>query len=848
MADNVERIYTETPLIDEIVYQVKGMIMEGIVLKDIEEANNNETLNSIRQSDKYADIIEGKDRFELWEYDYNTIIKLPSITKEMAVMYAMNNALIDEKSKPLLLKIKQEEFLDRYEEQNNYYRMLNGLPDLGDRGILLTDDQVSRLNVKYFDVGKRVHEMSNNEINLLDNFGILDEIKETHPEKRYLWHLGEKKIDPYIARKTLPFGVLYLPVCESSEVYNKFKDRLEINRVFFLQTMYSQAYKFQSDYYNKFVMCMIIIHSFVDMIDLSPEYIIQRELFDMRTIQYVFESQGVEFFPDIPLKYQKRLIKNLNRLIKYKSCDKNLIDIVSLFGFDNVDLFKYYILKDPIMLEDGSYKHDTYEDPKTGEDVEDLDANYELKFLKVKLDGGIAEEAIRDPFNLYDYDELVSEDVYWNGPYTKEYVKQEILKHEFNMVMSKYIGMEVTYSLTELALELSYFINMILYTNIDMSELQIEVPELNSNDKFPLFDLLIGLYSLMYTYLGIKDTIIYNPVQALDVCGFNFETDMEKLQEYVAEKGYTLEELGVDGWMNPSNTGVYTFNQLIEIYTNNINIYDHLVYEMYHANDKDIYDIYRHLFQSLMICKLNFEYFRSYGVEPQTYLEFLGSKNSPLYEIIYSCKNIENIEERKTQASKLINYIVDNIYIYIDEEEFRYIFHNIPTVSMDYIRQYLFKVLNFFKSYKVDFTHVNVVYKFDDRLENKINIIDRILYSYAYSKTDKVNIDDYIKKLIQFSPKEKIRVEDRISEFDIEHWNKYVFKDYMEYWDRIKRLIIHIMFKEYGSPWLDRIGHLTYVLHKSEVIKVDENPEYHLTLTCRDRIPMEDVMDLEWVN
>src|SRR5699024_8501658 len=132
-----------------------------------------------------------------------------------------------------------------------------------------------------------------------------------------------------------------LPACESTEVYTKFKDRLEINRVFFLQTMYSQAYKFQSDYYNKFIMCMIIIHSFADMIELSPEYIIQRELFDMRTIQYVFESQGVEFFPDIPLKYQKRLVKNLNRLIKYKSCDKNLIDIASLFGFDNVELFKY---------------------------------------------------------------------------------------------------------------------------------------------------------------------------------------------------------------------------------------------------------------------------------------------------------------------------------------------------------------------------------------------------------------------------------------------------------------------------------------------------------------------------
>lgn len=842
MADKVERIYTETPLIDEIVYQVKGMIMEGIVLKDLDEANNNETLYSIQMSDKYADIIEGKDRYELWEYDYDTIIQLPSITKEMALMYAMNNALIDEKSKPLLLKIKQDNFLATYEEQNNYYRMLNGLPDVGDAGILLNDDQISRLQVRYFDVSKHLHEMSNNEINLLDEFGILDEIKESNSTKRYLWHLGEKRIDPYAARKTLPFGLLYLPNCESNEVYTKFKDRLEINRVFFLQTMYSQAYKFQSDYYNKFIMCMIIIHSFVDMIELSPEYIIQRELFDMRTIQYVFESQGVEFFPDIPLKYQKRLVKNLNRLIKYKSCDKNLIDIASLFGFNNVDLFKYYLLKDPIMLDDGTYKHDTYEDPKTGEDIEDLDANYELKFLKVNIDGGIAEEAIRDPFNLYDYDDLVSDDVYWNGPYTKEYVKQEILKHEFNMVMSKYIGMEVTYSLTELALELSYFINMILYADIDMSALEIEVPELNSNNKFELFDLLIGLYSLMYTYLGIKDTIIYNPVQAMDVCGFNFETDMEKLSEYVAEKGFTLEELGIDGWMNPSDTGVYTFNQLIEIYTNNINIYKHLVYEMYHANDKDIYDIYRKIFQSLMITKLNFEYFRSYGTEPKTYLDFLGAKNSPLYEIIYTCKQIESVEERKSEASKLINYIVDNIYIYIDEEKFRYIFHNIPTVSIDYLRQYLFKVLNFFKSYKVDFTHVNVVYKMDDRLENKITIIDKILYSYVYSKTDNYNIDDYIKLLLHINPKDKIRMEDIVT-FDITHWNKYVFKDYMEYWDRIKSMLIHIILKDYGSPYKDQIARFIYILNKADFVKLDENPITNLSITFKDQIIPEDYID-----
>lgn len=845
MGKKVDRIYTETPLIDEIIYQCKGMILNGIILKDEEEANNNETQYSIKMADRYADLIEGNNRFELWEYDLNTISQLPNITYEMAILYAKNNALIDEQSKPYLMKIKQDEFLSTYEEQNDYYRMLNGLPKLKERGLHLTLSQVEMLNIKTFDSGKYIHEMDNNEINILDSKGILDELKEMYPDKKYLWHLGERRVNSYIARKVNIFGALYVPTCESSEIYNKFKDRLEINRVFLLQTIYSEAYKFRSDYYDEFIMSMIIIQSFIDMIILSPEYIIQRELFDMRTIQYVFESQGVEFFPDIPLKYQKRLVKNLNRLIKYKSSDKNLIDIASLFGFENADIFRYYLLKDPIMLEDGTYKHDTYEDPKTGEDVEDLEANYELKFVKVPINGGIAEESIRDPFNISSYDEMVSGDVYWNGPYTKEYVKHVILEHEFNMVASKYIGLEVTYSLTELSMELSYFINMILYTNIDTSELKLQVPEISSTNEFTLIDLLIGLYSLMYTYLGIKDNIIYNPVQSLAVYGFNFETDMSKLAEYVAEKKFTLEELGVSGFINPKD-GIFTFKQLIEIYTNNKNIYEHLVYQMNHANDKDIYDIYRKLYKSLMITNLNFDYFRSEGFEPETYLDFLLAKNSPLYEIISSCRLIEKDEERKTKASQIINYIVENIYIYLDEDMFRHIFHGIPTVSMDYIRQYLFKVLNFFKSYKVDFTHVNIVYKFDDRLDNRINIIDRILFKYIFNKTDRIDIDDFIKLMVHINPKEFINIVD-IIHMEISHWAKINSKSYMEYRDRLNGLLIHLTKSDLASPYKDAIAQYTHVLHKSDIIKTDDEINSLISLTIKDYVKIEELMDKTYI-
>ena len=840
MAD-IDRVYTETPLIDEIVYQVKGMIYDGIVLKDEDEANNNETLNSIKLADRYAAIVEGTDKFELWTYEYNTLMKIPHITRQMAILYAKNNSLIDEKTRPLLLKIKQEEFLESYEEQNNYYRMLNGLPNLGEAGVKMNQDEIDKLGIRTFEVGKYIHEMTDDEISILKATGVLEDIQARYPNKPYLQHLGDKSINPYLARKANRFGLLYLPPCESTEVYNKFRDRLEVNRVFMLNTIYSQAYKFQSDYYDRFIMIMIIIQSFIDMIELSPEYIIQRELFDLRTIQYVFESQGVEFFPDIPLKYQKRLVKNLNTLIKYKSCDKNLLDIVSLFGFDNIELFKYYILKDPIMLEDGTYKKDTYTDPKTGEEVEDYEANYELKFLKVPIDGGIAEEAIRDPFNLLDYDEIVHDDVYWNGPYTPEYVKHVILEHEYNMVISKYIGLEATYSLTELTMQLCYIVNMIMYTDVDKSRLEIEVPELGSNDKYPLVDLFITLFALKYIYLGVKDKIIYNPVQALDVMGFNFETDIAKLAEYIAEHDITLEEMGASNFNIPKD-GILTFKQLIEIYTNNRNIYDHLVHEIVTADNKEIYDLYKKVYDSLMITKLNFDYFRSEGVEPVTYTEFLEAKNSPLYQFVLEAQLIENEEERKKECSKIINYIVDNIYIYLDEDIFGYIFDGIPTVSLNYIRRYVFEVLNFFKSYKVDFTHVNIVYKFDDRLNNWISIIDRVLFTRVLHKHEHVQIDDYLDdKLIHWTPKELIGLLE-IIHLDVIHWKRIRFEDYIWIRDHILK-IIKKWFRDYGSPWWDGIKRITYVLEKGEVIKASDSLVTTIHLNLQDTIIPEDIID-----
>ncbi|MDD3122053.1 MAG: hypothetical protein PHC62_00895 [Candidatus Izemoplasmatales bacterium] len=750
---------TDNPILDEIIYQCQKM-MQGLVLKDEARANQNETMTSLKQSDMYKVIIEGKAKFGHFTYTYDILSQLPSLTRDQIVFYARKNDLIPEDIKPALLELAIKKFLTNYVERNNYYRMLNGLPNINEEGLRLDKNDVKKLDNEFFDTTKFIHEMTDDEINLLKLKGVLDDIMEKHPRAEYLKHVGAYKIDPYIARSRPKFSVLYIPTCESMEIYRKFSERLEINREFILKTVYSDAYKFNSDYYDNFIMMMIIMQAFDDMIVLSPEYMITRDLFDLRTIQYFFEASGVKYYKEIPIKYQKRLVKNLNRLIKYSSSEKNFVDISSLFGFENIELFKYYLLRQPMKDEQGNYKHDTKIDPDTGLNVDDTEANYELKFVKVPIDG-LIDEYVRDEIYHIDYDSVTDKDPYWTGIYDKQYVKQNILDHEFNLKITKYMSVDTLYSMTDMSFDIVYFINMILYGGKDMSSITVTLPELGTNMKFELTDLFITLYALSYIYNGVEDKIIYDPVSVLDIKGFNFSVDWDKLSNYIHEKGFTEEELGVDNFTIPKN-GFLSYQQMIEVYMNNKNIHQHLLNEMKNAENIDIYKIYKYIYDSLMTTRLNYRYFKNAGNGklPTTYTQYIKNRNNFLYSILTNSKDILKETDRQVDVSRYINIIVDNIRIFLEDDDFRYIFQGIPTVSLDYIKQYMFLMLNFFKSYKVDLINTNDIFYFDDSYENKLLMLDRVRMRFRLHRKDFLGIEDY--------PKSRIynRISDRYHIFD----------------------------------------------------------------------------------
>lgn len=745
-----DKTITSNPLLDEIIDKCK-MIMNGIVLKDEEEANELETLESVKYADQYIACKESKMRFSDFSYNEDDL-KAVGIEESLIKKYVINNSLIPIQYRNALLNNASISYCNSYEELNNYYRTLNGLPPISTLGVIVEPEDIPIELQDRVRVSIPIYQLSNTEIALLDSVGLIEYYKSQNPNAKYLNFLGDKRIDIYKARKARQFEALYVPQCGISQIQDKFEQILEKNRLLFIHTIYSDAYNIESEYYDKFIIVMIILQTFVDMIIEMPDYYIRRDLFDARTIQYLFEANGVEYYKEIPLKYQIALCRNLNRIIKFSSTDQNMIDICSLFGCKNIKIFKYYILKDrKISANDYVWLED--------------DNNYELKFLRVPI-GEQYDNYIRSTENIQNYDDITNNDEYWDGDDSHEHVKSEILKLEFNVLRTKYYRIEAIYDITEMMFESAYFMNIFMNGNVDHSQLVFQIPFLSTTLKFNVVDVILFLYALGYTYNDSDDGIIYNQEDVLYIKGFNFDADMSVIQDYIStydpNYAYTLEELGVAGFKIPQDK-IITINQLMDIYTTNKAINEHLVKMMKEANDKTIYDIYKYLYDSLMVVQLNKEYMTDKnGNQAKTISDYLAAHSPILYNKLSEIKAIVDPETRRSTIANMTSNISDVLDNYLGTGEMDYIISSIPGITLDYIKEYLYKVINFFKSFKITMLPSTTMYVFADKYENTVFIIDRIIKMIWFHKTEMINIIDKLKLDTDLIAKTKLEIIEKL--------------------------------------------------------------------------------------
>lgn len=291
-------------------------------------------------------------------------------------------------------------------EKNNYYRAYLGLPPIDSKGNVYEDtlvhtyDDKSRSYIEFSDTytsmcptdiypeghwKNELYKYDSYDIATLRELGIIDayiqacqSLANTSGSRyKYLYYLGNEAFDLYTMRKADNFELMGLPTIDDNDIRTKFVDAFEVNREYIIRCVYADCYKFESDYYNKFIILFLLINTIMDLVTSIPDYIINKTVFDARCIRYLFESYGVPYYSEIPLKYQKAILKNLHILLKYKSSTKNMIDICNLFGFSDVKVFGYYLMKSRNTDSTGNYIPE-----------EDNDIHYDPENIYVKYGGG----------------------------------------------------------------------------------------------------------------------------------------------------------------------------------------------------------------------------------------------------------------------------------------------------------------------------------------------------------------------------------------------------------------------------------------------------------------------------
>ena len=358
-----------------------------------------------------------------------------------------------------------------------------------------------------------------------------------------------------------------------------------------------------------------------------------------------------------------------------------------------------------------------------GESNEDVEKDFDLYFLGMPLSTFTElSSIIKKQERVKSYDMFAIGDKFWHGPDDSvkknqsryHEVKTAILKKKFNYARTKYLTVDYLMDVSEASFQIAYFYNMLWDDVFKENKLNVNVPSLSNYHEFNIGHLFCYMTALMYVFQKMEDKIFVKPSQILYARGFNFKADLKELKQWVLDQRRLPSDYDVFGFMNPDPEFV-DLDQFVQTYNTNANIYKTICNGLINANTYDIWRIWKKLYDSLMIWEFNLEYFKlSDGRQATTFTEFLKEKDSILYESII---DIQNIADDNTRRDTIIGYIQDIVYIldaWIDSDKFAYIYDQFPGSSQRYLLEYLFTMINFFKSYKVYLYQMTVELKFTD--------------------------------------------------------------------------------------------------------------------------------------
>lgn len=698
---------------DIILSKFYKFIVESVpnmVVKIPNQAKLTETLDSRRNGDAYVAATLGTD--SLYAYsglDEGAMLEAGYTAQEIKGYRKDGcdpSSLADDNKKRVYLKLRRKKYIDNYTEMNDYYRMLRGLPNYDDDEEIWFDD--FDLYDKYDIEPCPVHEISQTILIAMESRGELDQIRKDHPDAKYLYYLGARRVDFFTSRRGEPFELLYFPnTADCYSFHRDFVTMYEECREYFLTVIYNQYFMSKYDQYDGYIGFMILTMAINRIITANFKAFIDRDFYDALSTATFLNAYGIYYDDRFTLSQTKLIAKNLNILLMNKSTDVAMLDVLDLLGFHDYTLMKYYLVKNH-RIDLGTNKPEFHYKTKVLEDgsrviTDELDKTsmYNFKFVKVPVGTQNVQESLDNMENTMNYQMVTEDDPYW---IEDAELKEKLSSMTFNYIDTKYMDLTIVYRMYAIMFEIQYFTRLILDRKDETKNILISMAKLSTTDM-PIFDIMVALICLTCKFYKFTPVILKSPDKILRLLGFNFDADIEAIRKEIEENPEIYDQELLTYLKNPILTKNADINELY----GNIKKFDRaLIKCMNNARTVKTYKAYRKLYDTLMYVNLNPDLY-SYrdGTVPDTYLDYLERANPDLFKII-------NTIEGEDACSEYINYITTRLTtVFTTTKYLKYI-----QIVDDSLINSILKVLCFFKSYTVQMKGAGIILLFDSRVYN----------------------------------------------------------------------------------------------------------------------------------
>jgi hypothetical protein len=791
----------------ELVNSFRRYLLDVIpktVVKNSILADEKETIDSRREGDLFVSASLGVDLFQSYtEYSVEEINKAGISDVSQAYTCHLDKYQIPIDKRDAVLAARRKNVVDKYEEKNDYYRMLNGQRLIGQEPVYVSPSEIEKFG--YVGVGPvALDSLPGNIIAYMENDGMLDDLFKRYPEHIYIPFMGSRKVDIVTARSATDYQLLYMPKNDNGyRFYRDFIFYYEEARQYFLACVYNHNYNSRYDQYHGFIGFMILHMAIQRTLNGLFKIVADRDFYDMDSIHTFLEAYQIPYIDMFTMNQQRLLVKNLNILLRQKGDTQVLYNILDLLGYSNFELNKYILVKQHTMSKENEeaelkpefhYKTSIDED---GNPCLELDKSkmYDYYFVAVPMDAtDVVVEDFQD-VTAYRYREFVMDDPTWIQDNELDLALEQL---NMNYIETKYADINMTIRMQEVNFELTYLSRLIMDRWNQTNYIAIDIPIITSG-AVSLFDIWILLICLLCKRNEVEPDIILTPSKTLSILGFNFNADIDVIKQEIIDRPDIYDQ-GLLKYIKD-----FQFGTILDVnmaYSDVKALSELLISVMQKTNDPVVYHANLKLYNTLLLTTRNNQIFKkSDGTIATQYTELLEDISPALYE--FYCK-IDTPEE----SIDYINYIATKMTTLLDATKYLSYLNPIDVT----IISGLLAILRAFKSFTVDIKEISTMYLFDSRLDNMMKMMDstKMTVHVKYSDnairfndaihlveshvrvTDKADMVDGVHLETTLHGHSPMIMHDKLMNFDVELKNS----DLIDLTDTIHQFVTHVKTKD----------------------------------------------------